>query len=46
MANQLTEDEVTAQLLGGDLTVRWNQKENQIYMTGKAVTVFDGEIDI
>ena len=44
--NGLTEDEVTVKLLGGDLKIFWDQKENTVYMTGSATTVFDGEIDI
>lgn len=42
--NGLTEDEITLHLLGGDLSVRWNQEENLVYMTGPAKVVFDGEI--
>ena len=44
--NGLTEDEVTVKLLGGDLTIFWDRKENLVYMTGSATTVFDGEIDL
>ena len=44
--NGLTEDEVTVKLLGGDLKIFWDRKENTVYMTGSATTVFDGEIDI
>lgn len=33
-------------LRGGELEIEWNRAENLIYMTGPAVTVFDGEIDI
>ena len=42
--NGLTEDEITLHLLGGDLSVRWDQDENLVYMTGPATVVFDGEI--
>ncbi len=42
--NGLTEDEITLHLLGGDLSVRWDQEENVVYMTGPAKVVFDGEI--
>ncbi len=42
--NGLTEDEITLHLLGGDLSVRWDQEENLVYMTGPAKVVFDGEI--
>ena len=41
--NGLTEEEVTVQLLGGDLKIRWDRKENLVYMTGPAEVVFDGE---
>lgn len=44
--NELTEEEVTVKLLGGDLKIRWDREENLIYMTGSATTVFDGEIRI
>ena len=37
---------VTVKLLGGDLSIFWNQEENLVYMTGPATTVFDGEIDL
>ena len=42
--NGFTEDEVTVKLLGGDLKIFWDRKENLVYMTGPATTVFDGEI--
>ena len=44
--NNKTEDEVTVHLLGGDLKIRWDRKENLVYMTGPATVVFDGEITI
>ena len=44
--NGLTEDEVTVKLLGGDLKIYWDQKENLVYMTGPAEVVFDGEIKL
>ena len=37
---------VTAKLLGGDLQIFWNRSENLVYMTGPAVTVFDGQINL
>jgi diaminopimelate epimerase len=37
---------VTVKLLGGDLEIFWDRKENLVYMTGPATTVFDGEIDL
>ena len=37
---------VTVKLLGGDLQIFWNRSENLVYMTGPAVIVFDGQIDL
>ena len=31
---------------GGDLQVQWNETDGHVYMTGPAVKVFDGEIEI
>ncbi len=31
---------------GGDLTIRWEGGDNPVFMTGPAVTVFEGEIEI
>lgn len=36
----------TIRLLGGDLEIEWSEKDNHVYMTGPAVTVFEGEINI
>ena len=44
--NGYTKDEVTIKLLGGDLKIFWDRKENLVYMTGPATVVFDGEIEI
>ncbi|MBP3602652.1 MAG: diaminopimelate epimerase [Lachnospiraceae bacterium] len=44
--NGLTEDEVTVKLLGGSLKIKWDREENLVYMTGPAVTVFEGEVEI
>lgn len=41
--NGLTEEDVTVSLLGGDLQIQWERKENIVYMTGPAEVVFDGE---
>ena len=38
------DEEVMVHLLGGDLKIKWDSKENVVYMTGPAVTVFEGEI--
>lgn len=42
--NGLTADSITVKLLGGELFIEWDRAENVIYMTGPAVTVFEGEI--
>lgn len=44
--NNKTENEVTVHLLGGDLKIRWDREANQVYMTGPATVVFDGEITL
>lgn len=41
--NGLTEEDVTVSLLGGDLQIQWERKENIVYMTGSAEVVFEGE---
>lgn len=40
----LTGKKVNIELLGGILNIEWNENDNHIYMTGPAVTVFDGEL--
>lgn len=42
--NGLTQETVTVKLLGGDLTVTWDRAADLVYMTGPAVTVFEGEV--
>ena len=42
--NGLTDDEVTVKVLGGEIVVKWDRENNLIYMTGPAVTTFEGEI--
>ena len=32
----------TIHLLGGDLSIEWNEQNNHVYMTGPAETVFEG----
>lgn len=44
--NHYTEHKVLVHLLGGDLTIEYDEKTNHIFMTGPATTVFDGEIDL
>ena len=44
--NHLTDDSVYVKVLGGTIKVSWDRTKNQVYMTGPAVTVFEGEIDV
>jgi diaminopimelate epimerase len=38
-----TDRNVTIHLLGGDLSIEWNEANNRVYMTGPAAEVFSGE---
>ena len=42
----LVDDCVDLVLIGGTLNIRWDKEENNIYMTGPAKFVFDGEITL
>lgn len=42
--NGKTNRKVEIELLGGILYIEWNEKDNHIYMTGPAVTVFEGNM--
>lgn len=42
--NKLTQRHVYIELLGGTLEIEWSEKDNHVYMTGPAVTVFEGKI--
>jgi len=44
--NGLTNRKCTVQLLGGNLEIEWRESNNHVYMTGNAVTVFTGEVQI
>ena len=44
--NGLTDRKITVHVLGGDIEVEWNEDDNHVYMTGPAVTVFEGEVEI
>lgn len=44
--NGFTEDKVTVKLLGGDLQIAWDKEANIVNMTGPAVIVFEGTIEI
>lgn len=41
--NGLTEDKVKVHLLGGELLIEYDRAADHIFMTGPAVTVFEGE---
>ena len=43
--NGLTDEEIAVKLLGGELHIKWDRKENLVYMTGPAKIVFEGEVD-
>ncbi len=42
--NGMAEHKVTVKLAGGDLLVEWEEETGKVYMTGPAVTVFEGTI--
>lgn len=42
--NNYCDRNVTIHLLGGDLEIEWRESNNHVYMTGEAVTVFEGII--
>lgn len=44
--NKKTERAVTVHLLGGDLFIEWDERDNHVYMTGPAVEVYTGQIDL
>ena len=44
--NGFTDTEVDVEVLGGVVHIEWDKEENLVYMTGPAVTVFEGEIDV
>ncbi len=39
----LTDREVLVHLVGGDLTIHWDEETNHVFMTGPATEVFSGE---
>ncbi len=43
---ELTDRKVTIHLQGGKLLIEWSAKNNHVYMTGPAVKVFEGTINI
>ncbi len=44
--NGYTNRNVTIELLGGELQIDWKEEDNHVYMTGPAVTVFEGELNV
>lgn len=44
--NNYTNRKVEIELLGGTLEIEWNEEDNHVYMTGPAVTVFEGKLNI
>ena len=43
--NGYTDRKVTVELLGGKLEIEWSEKDNHVYMTGPATTVFEGVLE-
>ena len=43
--NGLTDDQVTVGVLGGEIEVTWDREQDLVYMSGPAVTVFEGEVN-
>ena len=41
--NNLTDRKAVVKLIGGDLLIEWDKESNHIYMSGEAVTTFEGE---
>lgn len=44
--NQKTEREAVVRLPGGELHIVWNEADNHIYMSGPAVEVFEGQVNL
>ncbi len=44
--NEKSNRKATVKLLGGDLKIEWSEADNHVYMTGPAVKVFEGEIEV
>ncbi len=42
--NGLSARKTIVELIGGELTIEWNESDNHVYLTGSATTVFEGEI--
>ena len=44
--NKKLDRKATITLPGGDLDIEWNSIDNHVYMTGDAITVYEGKIDM
>ena len=44
--NDLTDDEITVHVLGGDIICKWDRLKGVVYMTGPAETVFEGKVEV
>ncbi len=42
--NDMVDRNAKVELLGGELQIEWRKEDNHVYMTGPAVTVFEGEL--
>ncbi|GAB6011793.1 diaminopimelate epimerase [Viscerimonas tarda] len=42
--NGYCDRKIRIHLLGGDLEIEWKEENNRVYMTGEAVTSFEGEV--
>lgn len=43
--NNYIDRNVVVELLGGNLEIEWSEKDNHVYMTGPATTVFEGGLN-
>lgn len=43
--NGLTERSVAVRVLGGELQIEWDENTGEIFMTGPAETVFEGQVE-
>ncbi|MDE7322825.1 MAG: diaminopimelate epimerase [Lachnospiraceae bacterium] len=44
--NRLTDTKVNVKVLGGEILCEWDREENLVYMTGPAVMVFEGSVEV
>ena len=44
--NGVADRKTTIELLGGNLEIEWREADNHVYLTGDAVTVFEGEVEL